>query len=115
MPTLDYNEWRTGRRATAMTFSAATFSQKLGGAIASAVIGWLLALIGYVANTEQSAGSQMGILLMVSVIPGLVAFLAAFVMRFYHLDEKQLLTIQQELDQRKTAPSIKPAVAGVSE
>jgi GPH family glycoside/pentoside/hexuronide:cation symporter len=51
----------------------------------------------------------------VSVIPGLVAFLAAFVMRFYHLDEKQLLTIQQELDQRKTAPSIKPAVAGVSE
>lgn len=117
--TADYNEWRTGRRATAMTFSAATFSQKLGGAIASAVIGWLLALIGYVANAEQSAGSQMGILLMVSVIPGLVALLAAFVMRFYHLDEKQLLTIQQELDQRKTAPS-QPlnqgaAVVGVSE
>jgi GPH family glycoside/pentoside/hexuronide:cation symporter len=25
--TADYNEWRTGRRATAMTFAAATFSQ----------------------------------------------------------------------------------------
>jgi GPH family glycoside/pentoside/hexuronide:cation symporter len=113
--TADYNEWRTGRRATAMTFSAATFSQKLGGAIASAVIGWLLALIGYVANAEQSAGSQLGILLMVSVIPGLVALLAAFVMRFYHLDEKQLLTIQQELDQRKSAPLVKNDVVGVSE
>jgi GPH family glycoside/pentoside/hexuronide:cation symporter len=30
--TADYNEWRTGRRATAMTFAAATFSQKLGTA-----------------------------------------------------------------------------------
>ena len=57
----------------------------------------------------------MGILLMVSVIPGLVALLAAFVMRFYHLDEKQLLTIQQELDQRKTAPVTNTAAVGVSE
>ena len=30
--TADDNEYRTGRRATAMTFAAATFSQKLGGA-----------------------------------------------------------------------------------
>ncbi|MFL6636082.1 MAG: glycoside-pentoside-hexuronide (GPH):cation symporter, partial [Massilia sp.] len=37
--TADYNEWRTGRRATAMTFAAATFSQKLGTAVAVAVIG----------------------------------------------------------------------------
>ena len=29
----DYTEWKTGRRATAMTFAAATFSQKLGGAL----------------------------------------------------------------------------------
>ena len=39
----DYNEWKNGRRATAMTFSAATFSQKLGGALGSA--GMLLSLI----------------------------------------------------------------------
>jgi GPH family glycoside/pentoside/hexuronide:cation symporter len=44
-----------------------------------------------------------------------VAFLAAFVMRFYHLDEKHLLTIQQELDQRKTAHANKAVVVGVSE
>ena len=33
--TADYNEWRTGRRATALTFAAATFSQKLGTAAGS--------------------------------------------------------------------------------
>lgn len=101
--TADYNEWRTGRRATAMTFSAATFSQKLGGALASAVIGWLLAIMGYVANEQQSTGSQTGILLLVSVIPGLFALASAFVMRFYTLDNKQLAIIQLELQQRKAA------------
>ncbi len=101
--TADYNEWRTGRRATAMTFSAATFSQKLGGALASAVIGWLLAMMGYVANEQQSDGSQTGILLLVSVIPGLFALGSAFVMRFYTLDNQQLAAIQRELQQRKAA------------
>jgi GPH family glycoside/pentoside/hexuronide:cation symporter len=99
--TADYNEWRTGRRATAMTFAAATFSQKLGGAIASALIGWLLAAIGYVANEQQSTGSQTGIVLLVSVIPGVIALLAAFVMRYYSLDNQQLAKIQFDLQQRK--------------
>lgn len=101
--TADYNEWRTGRRATAMTFSAATFSQKLGGAIASAAIGWLLALLGYVANEQQSAASQDGIVLLISVIPGVIALLSAFVMRFYRLDNQQLAKIQYELAERKAA------------
>ncbi|HEX5793014.1 MAG TPA: MFS transporter, partial [Rheinheimera sp.] len=99
--TADYNEWRTGRRATAMTFAAATFSQKLGGAIASALIGWLLAAIGYVANEQQSSGSQTGIVLLISVIPGGIALLAAFVMRYYSLDNRQLAKIQFDLQQRK--------------
>lgn len=99
--TADYNEWRTGRRATAMTFAAATFSQKLGGAIASALIGWLLAAIGYVANEQQSTGSQTGIVLLISVIPGVIALLAAFVMRYYSLDNQQLAKIQFDLQQRK--------------
>ncbi|MEH8019281.1 MFS transporter [Rheinheimera muenzenbergensis] len=106
--TADYNEWRTGRRATAMTFAAATFSQKLGGAIASALIGWLLAAIGYVANEQQSSGSQTGIVLLISVIPGVIALLAAFVMRFYSLDNQQLAKIQLELSARKAAASSVP-------
>lgn len=106
--TADYNEWRTGRRATAMTFAAATFSQKLGGAIASALIGWLLAAIGYVANEQQSSGSQTGIVLLISVIPGVIALLAAFVMRFYSLDNQQLANIQLELSARKAAASAVP-------
>lgn len=99
--TADYNEWRTGRRATAMTFSAATFSQKLGGAIASAAIGWILAAMGYIANQAQSDASQMGIVLLMTVIPGVIALLAALVMRFYRLNNEELAKIQLELLARK--------------
>ena len=56
--TADYNEWRTGRRATAMTFAAATFSQKLGTALAAVVMGWVFTALGYVANATQTPKSQ---------------------------------------------------------
>ena len=97
----DYTELKTGRRATALTFSAATFSQKLGGALASAVIAWVLAGMGYVANQAQSDASQMGILLLLTVIPGVVAFVAAMVMRAYPLDDAALAGMQDTLAQRR--------------
>lgn len=99
--TADYNEWRTGRRATAMTFAAATFSQKLGTALAVAVMGWVFTALGYVANATQTAKSQTGIVLLISFIPAVFAFLAVAVMMFYKLDNKQLAQIQIELAERK--------------
>lgn len=101
----DYTEWKTGRRATAMTFSAAIFSQKLGGALASFAIGAVLAYMGYEANVAQSDASQTGIILTISVIPGIVALLAAFVMRFYTLDNEFLAKVQSELKERKAVQS----------
>jgi GPH family glycoside/pentoside/hexuronide:cation symporter len=99
----DYTEWKTGRRATALTFSAATFSQKLGGALAAAVIGWMLAAMGYVANEAQSDASQLGIALLLTVIPGVVAFFAAVVMRAYPLDASTMADVQDALDARRAA------------
>ncbi len=99
----DYTEWTTGRRATALTFAAATFSQKFGGALASAAIAWMLAAMGYVANQAQSDASRLGITLSLTVIPGVVALVAAWVMRFYPLDEPTLARIQDDLQQRREA------------
>jgi GPH family glycoside/pentoside/hexuronide:cation symporter len=101
--TADYNEWRTGRRATGLTFAAATFSQKLGTALATAVIGWVLAALGYVPNAVQTPKSQAGIVVMMSFLPALFAFLAVGAMAFYKLDDRQMARIQSELVQRKAA------------
>jgi len=103
--TADFSEWKHGRRATAMVFSAAAFAQKLGGAIAGAMIGWLLASMGYVANQTQSHDSQTGIVLLMTLIPAGFAALSVFVVRFYSLSDQKVIDIQVELNQRKT-PSL---------
>ncbi len=101
--TADYNEWRTGRRATAMTFAAATFSQKLGTALAAALMGWVFTALGYVANAAQSVKSQTGMVMLMSFIPAGFAFLAVGVMMFYTLDNEKMARIQTELAERKGA------------
>jgi GPH family glycoside/pentoside/hexuronide:cation symporter len=95
--TADYNEWRTGRRATGITFAAATFSQKLGTAVAVAVIGSIFTALGYVPNATQSAGSQQGIVWLMSFIPAVFSALAVLCMLFYHLDGKKLADVQADL------------------
>lgn len=101
--TADYNEWRTGRRATGITFAAATFSQKLGTAVAVAVIGALFTALGYVPNATQNAGSQEGIVWLMSFVPAVFSFLAVICMLFYDLDQHKLAQVQSELLARKTA------------
>lgn len=98
--TADFNEWKNGRRATAMTFSAATFSQKLGGSLGSAGMLWVLAAIGYAANQAQSDASQTGIAMLQTVVPGVFALLAVVVVRFYRLSGERLAQIQHQLEQR---------------
>ncbi|MEP1447554.1 MAG: MFS transporter [Paraglaciecola sp.] len=95
--TADYSEYKTGRRATAMIFSAAAFSQKLGGAVAGAMIGWTLGALGYVANQAQTSGSEHGIVLLMTVVPAIFAALAVFVVRFYSLDEAQMKMLHSAL------------------
>ena len=99
--TADFSEWKHGRRATAMVFSAAAFAQKLGGAIAGAMIGWLLASMGYIANQVQSHDSQTGIVLLMTLIPAGFAALSVFVVRFYALSDDAVIDIQKDLDARK--------------
>ncbi len=107
--TADYTEWKTGRRATAMTFAAATFSQKLGGALAGGGMGWLLGYLGYAANQAQNNASTLAIVTLLTLFPAVFAILSAVVIYFYHLDEVQMKKIQQDLSERKK--NIIPAVS----
>lgn len=108
--TADYNEWRTGRRATAMTFAAATFSGKLAIAIASGIMGFVLTTLGYVANSAQTEKSQAGIVLLISILPAVSAFLAFMAVLFYKLDDRTMLQVRTELAAR-AAGSPGPSVA----
>jgi GPH family glycoside/pentoside/hexuronide:cation symporter len=99
--TADYSEWKWGRRATGLIFSAASFAQKFGWAIGGAGTGWLLAYFDYVPNIAQSPRTVDGILLMMSVIPSLGALIAVAALWFYGLDEATVKTMTAELAERR--------------
>jgi GPH family glycoside/pentoside/hexuronide:cation symporter len=99
----DYSEWRTHRRATALTFSAGTLSMKVGTAIAASVSGWLLAWFGYIANVEQTASALLGIRLLFTLIPAGVALLLFVVFQFYPLSGEVLQKVELDLNARRQA------------
>src|SRR5260370_14622809 len=103
--TADHSEWKTGRRATGLVFSAASFSQKLGWVIGGTLAGWLLAYFGFHANVIQTNQVQTGIRSMMSFIPAVAGFLSAAAVLFYKLDDSFMVKIEQELKQRKADQS----------
>jgi len=107
--TADYGEWKFGRRTTGLVFSATVFVQKVGLAIGSALIGWLLGYYGYAADVAQAPRALHGITLLFSVLPGAFALLSGLAIFFYPLEEPQVKQIERELAARKTAGT--PAAA----
>jgi GPH family glycoside/pentoside/hexuronide:cation symporter len=99
--TVDFSEWKTGRRATGLIFAAATFALKVGGAFAGWITGLLLTRFGYAANQAQSAESTHGIVLLMSFVPGAIGLLAAGTLVFYQLDEGFMRRIATDLAVRR--------------
>jgi len=99
--TADYAEWKFGRRATGIVFSAATFGQKFGWGIGGAITGWLLAIFNYVPNATQSPEAIIGIKLMLSIIPGVLMILSVILLFFYNLTEPFMEKVQSELSMRR--------------
>jgi Na+/melibiose symporter-like transporter len=99
--TVDYSEWKFGRRATGLVFSAATFSQKFGMALGGGLAGWLLARFDFQPNITQSAETLTGIKLMMSYIPVTGSVIAAIAALFYELDDRTMERIEKELAERK--------------
>jgi GPH family glycoside/pentoside/hexuronide:cation symporter len=109
--TADYSEWKTGRRATGLVFSAGTFAQKMGWTVGGSLAGYLLAFYGFQANIAQTVGSLFGIRLLVSVIPAIASLLAAVAILFYAISEKLQKQISTELTERRAKAGVVPATA----
>ncbi len=97
----DYGEWKTGRRTTGLVFSATTFAMKVGTAIGAGLSGYILALFGFVANEVQSESAILGIKLMFSIFPAVMAIIVALSVYFYRIDNAKLRQIEQELRERQ--------------
>jgi glycoside/pentoside/hexuronide:cation symporter, GPH family len=101
----DYGEWKFGRRTTGLVFSALVFSQKVGLAMGTGALGWLLAYYGFVANVDQTAFSSHGINLMFSIYPAVLALLGAVAIFFYPISDRAMKDIERDLAMRRAVPA----------
>lgn len=108
----DYSEWKNHRRATGLVFAAATFSQKIGGALGSFIPVWTLGSIGFqqpIDNVaqEQTEATINGIITMMSVLPAIFLVCGCVAMLFYNIDNAFLKTIESDLLKRKQNSAVK--------
>ncbi|MDD2997029.1 MAG: MFS transporter [Paludibacter sp.] len=97
----DYGEWKSGRRATGLYFSAAVFAQKAGWGIGAAIAGWILSISNFMPNVEQTSEAITGIKLLVSVIPGILYMSCAIFMIFYNIDKKTTDLMKKDLEAKR--------------
>jgi len=98
----DYSEFKNGRRATGLVYSAGSLATKFGGGIAGAIIGFVLAAFNYDGqNSIAIEGSIPGIIMLMSWIPAIVAVIAAIFMLWYPLDQQKMDEITIELNHRR--------------
>jgi GPH family glycoside/pentoside/hexuronide:cation symporter len=109
--TADYSEWKTGRRATGLVFSASIMSNKIGWTVGSVIAGVILSQTGFVANVEQNLNVQNGLKAMMSVIPVAIGLVSLVILLFYKLDEPTMKTIKADLDERRKASESGAAAA----
>ncbi len=98
---VDYAEWSTGRRSTALAFASIIFAFKLGLGVGGWLNGQLLERFDYSANGALSASATQGIVRMISVFPAAVSLLACGVLFSYRLDDQFVLHIEQTLRTRR--------------
>jgi glycoside/pentoside/hexuronide:cation symporter, GPH family len=98
----DYSEFKNGRRATGLIYSAGSFSTKFGGGIAGAIIGLVLGAFHYSGQDAVAVqGAIPGIKMLMSWIPAMIALLAAALMTLYPLTQHKMDEITLELNRRR--------------
>ena len=103
--TADYAEWKRGRRATGLIFSASTMSQKIGWALGAYVALSLMSQVGFQPNEAQNDNSLHGLLLLFTLIPAGMGIISIFISLMYPLNDKRVQEIENELGTRRLEQS----------
>ena len=94
---VEYGEWQTGKRSEGMIFSLNIFKSKISNAIGGALCGYILAYIGYNANSAQSAFTLNGIHIMQTLIPCIIIMVSFLLLKRYNLSEAEYDAIVDDL------------------
>lgn len=95
-----YGEWKFGVKAEGMAFSAISFANKVSSGFAGVLVGWVLALTGYVGNAPTQAPSAVnGIIFLYIGVTFLCTIGQIVLFALYNLDGK-MPEIRETLSKR---------------
>lgn len=97
----DYSEWKNGRRATGLIFSASTMSQKIGWAVGAFVALTLMAQVGFEPNQLQTEESTRGLLSLFTLIPAGIGVISILIILFYPLNDSRVKVMENDLMTRR--------------
>ncbi len=99
---LTYGLWRDGFSAVGMGNAAASFGNKLGTALGTAVLGWVLQLGGFVSDAAtQSASAVSSITFMFAIFPTIVCAAILVLAFIYDLDGEKYTKIEADIKEGK--------------
>lgn len=99
---LEYGDWKLGKRQEGLAASMLSFGVKLATAICAPVV-LLLEAVGYVPNAQQTPSTQMGINFMVNMLPAILALVSCIPLIWYKLDDKRVAELRADLEAGKHA------------
>jgi sugar (glycoside-pentoside-hexuronide) transporter len=102
---VDFAEWKRGKRVEGAALGVAIFSQKLSLALGGILSGWTLAISGYVANGAQSPTGLRGILALCAYYPAVAALICLGLACYYPLTEQKMQGLQSDLARRRLSRS----------
>ena len=103
---IDLDELNTGKRREGIFGAIYWWMVKFGFAIAGALSGVILSIVGFqegIASTEQE-GAIIGLRIFFSGLPILGTLIAIYVMRDYSVTEEKAMEVSRELERRKKKP-----------
>lgn len=98
----DYSEYKNGRRATGLIFSAGTFAMKFGGGVAGAITLAILNFYNYDGQAAVKTAEMLeGIKLNMSIVPALFVLLGVAALLLYPLTPHKMKEIEVALKEKR--------------
>lgn len=103
---VEYGEWKLGKRNDSITFSLQPFINKMGGAVSSGIVGAIVIISGMKEAVTAADMTAQGLLILkvaMMVFPLICIVIGFFIYRAkYILDEKMFNKIVEELNERNS-------------
>ena len=100
---IDYNDYKYGKRMVGSSQAAASFGSKVGNGVGASMIGWCLAIAAYDATATVLTPTVKQAIFTFNIYAPLAMFVIMFIVSMKFDLEKKLPGIQKELEERKAA------------